>query len=143
MLTKILKKEFCIDSTNIIKEVYHKKFEISRLTRHVFRAANAGDQVSGEIIKSAAENLLLHFVPLKNRSCKIALMGSLFTEEVLLGKQLIRLAKGRFSRIKLITPCHKPVWGAVKIAMSNAKTPSRHKCQNENGHIRNSKFVNS
>ncbi len=120
-LVNILKKEFCIDSANIIKEVYHNNFEISKLTRFVFRAANSGDRTSKEIIKSAAENLLSHFIPLGNRSCRIALMGSLFTEEKLLGKYLKKISKKKYDRIELFNPSQKPVLGAVKIAMTNAK----------------------
>jgi N-acetylglucosamine kinase-like BadF-type ATPase len=120
-LAGILKKEFCIDSSNIIKEVYHNRFEISRITGHVFRAAEEGDKISIDILKSAAENLLSHFVPLKNHICRIALMGSLFSEEKLLIKYFTRLAKLKYSKIELVKPQFKPVRGAVKIAMANSK----------------------
>ena len=120
MLADILKKEFGIDSVNIVKHVYHKGFEISQLTKHVFRCAERGDRASIEIIKYAAENLLTHFVPLKNRVCRIALMGSLFTEEMLLAKYLRKLAREKFYNIELIKPKLKPVWGAVKIALLNS-----------------------
>ena len=113
------KKEFGIDSSNIIKEVYHNKFEISRLTKHVFRSAEKGDKVSKQLIQSAAENLLIHFTPLKNRKCRIALLGSLFSEEVLLEKYLRNMAKIKFYNIEFVKPKLKPVWGAVKLAMSN------------------------
>lgn len=120
-LVDILKREFCIDSTNIIQEVYINQFEISKITRHVFRAAEKGDKVSIEILKNAAENLLTHFIPLKNRKCKIALMGSLFTEEKLLAKYLSTLAKNKFMKIDLFRAKYKPVWGAVKLALANSK----------------------
>jgi N-acetylglucosamine kinase-like BadF-type ATPase len=122
-LAQVLKKEFCIDSSNIIKEVYHNRFEISKITRHVFRTAEAGDKISIEILKSAAENLLSHFIPLKNRVCRIALMGSLFSEEKLLMKYFTQLARLKYRKIQLIKPVYKPVWGAVKIAaaMANIK----------------------
>jgi N-acetylglucosamine kinase-like BadF-type ATPase len=118
MLAGVLKQEFGIDSINIVKHVYHKGFEISQLTKHVFRCAERGDRVSIEIIKSAAENLLTHFIPLKNRRCRVALMGSLFSEEILLAKYLRKLAKEKFYNIELTKPKLKPVWGAVKIALS-------------------------
>lgn len=119
MLSSVLKKEFGIDSDNIVKEVYHNGFEISQLTRHVFTCAEKGDRVSKEIIQLAAENLLTHFIPLKNKAGRIALMGSLFSEEKLLNKYLSRLTKEKFGNIKLIKPKHRPVWGAVKIAMAS------------------------
>jgi N-acetylglucosamine kinase-like BadF-type ATPase len=121
VLAGILKKQFCIDSTNIIKEIYHNNFEISKITYHVFRAAEKGDVISKEIIKAAAENLLNHFIPIKNRVCKIALMGSLFSEEKLLEKNLRKAAKVRFNKIQFIKPGVRPVWGAVKIALANSK----------------------
>lgn len=120
-LVQILKKEFCIDSSNIIKEVYHNSFEISRIAGYVFQAAERGDRVSRDIIKSAAENLLDHFRPLSNRTCRIALMGSLFSEEKLLLNYFTKSAKKRYSKIKFIRPSYRPVWGAVKIALSNIK----------------------
>jgi glucosamine kinase len=115
-LAKVLEKEFGINKENIVKHVYHNGFEISQLTKHVFRCAEKGDSVSREIIRSASENLLSHFIPLKGKKYRIALMGSLFSEERLLEKYLRKLAKEKFSRIELIKPAHKPVWGAVKIA---------------------------
>lgn len=121
MLAEILKKQFCIDSTNIIKEIYHNNFEISKIAFHVFRASEAGDVTSKEIIKAAADNLLDHFIPIKNHKYKIALMGSLFSEEKLLEKYLRKAAKLRFNKIQFVKPGVRPVWGAVKIALSNNK----------------------
>lgn len=119
MLASVLKKEFGIDSANIIKHVYQNGFEISQLTKHVFSCAEKGDRASRGIIKSASENLLAHFIPLKNRKCRIALMGSLFTEEALLSKNLRKLLKQKYKNINLVKPKHNPVWGAVKIAISS------------------------
>lgn len=120
-LTDLLKKEFCIDSSNIIKEVYHNGFEISLITKLVFKAAERGDRISIEIIKNAAEILAVHFLPIKNRNCTIALMGSLFSKEKLLFKYFTGVTKRKYSRIKLIKPELRPVWGAVKIALANAE----------------------
>ncbi len=118
-LATVIKKEFGIDETNIIQQVYHKGFEISKLTRHVFRCAEKGDKVSIGIIKDAAENLLTHFIPLKKQKYTIAMMGSLLTEEKLLAAELKKAARKNFSDIKLVQPEFAPVWGAVKIAMNN------------------------
>lgn len=118
-LIDVLKKEFGIDPENIIRHVYHNGFEISQITKHVFRCAENGDKVSKEIIQLAAENLATHFIPLKNKKSRIALMGSLFSEEKLLVKYLSRLTKEKYNKIELIQPAQKPVWGAVKIAMGS------------------------
>lgn len=120
MLSGVLKKEFGIDRDNIVKHVYHRGFEISQLTRHVFKCAEKNDSVSREIIASAAENLLSHFIPLKNRKCRIALIGSLFSEEMLLEKQLRKLTRIKFKNIELVKTKDKPVMGAIKIAISNS-----------------------
>lgn len=124
MLSRVIKKEFGIDENNIISHVYHQGFEISKLTKHVFRCAEKGDKVSKEIIKSAAENLLTHFIPLKKQKYTIAMMGSLLTEEKLLASELKKAARKKFSNIKLVLPEFAPVWGAVKIALLNAKFQS-------------------
>ena len=121
MLSKVLKKEFGIDEANIIQHVYHNGFEISQLTKHVFRCAEQGDKVSRGIIKDAAENLLTHFIPLKKQKYTIAMTGSLLTEEKLLEAELKKAAKKNFPNIKLVRPEFAPVWGAVKIAISNIK----------------------
>lgn len=120
-LAKLLESEFNIHSGNIIKHVYHNGFEISKLTKHVFRCAESGDKASHEIIKSAAENLLTHFIPLKKKKYTIALTGSLLSEEKLLAAELKKSAKKLFPNITLVKPEFSPVWGAVKIAMSNDK----------------------
>jgi N-acetylglucosamine kinase len=117
-LVSVLKKEFGIDSLNIIRKIYHHDFEISKLTKYVFECAKKGDVASKQILQNAAENLLTHFIPLGNKKYRIALLGSLFTEELLLKKYLTRLAKEKFRNISLITPKNKPVWGAVKIALN-------------------------
>ena len=121
MLSRVIKKEYGIDETNIIKHVYHNGFEISQLTKHVFRCAKKGDKVSQGIIKDAAENLLTHFIPLKKQKYTIAMTGSLLTEEKLLEAELKKAAKKNFPNIKLVRPEFAPVWGAVKIAISNIK----------------------
>jgi len=123
-LAVVIKKEFGIDEANIIKHVYHLNFEISKLTRHVFRCAEKGDKISKGIIKDAAENLLTHFIPLKKHKYTIAMMGSLLTEEKLLAVELKKTAKKHFPNIKLIQPEFAPVWGAVKYALLNAKFQS-------------------
>ena len=121
MLSMVIKKEFGIDQGNIIKHVYHKGFEISKLTKHVFRCAERGDKVCKEIIKSAAENLLTHFIPLKKQKYIIAMMGSLLTEEKLLAAELKKLSRKKYPNVKLVNPEFKPVWGAVKVALANNK----------------------
>lgn len=121
MLAGVIKKEFGIDQDNIIKHVYHKGFEISKLTKHVFRCAEKGDKVSMDIIKSAADNLLTHFIPLKKQRYRIAMMGSLLAEEKLLATELKKAARKLYPNIKLVMPEFSPVWGAVKIALQNVK----------------------
>ncbi|NOS86511.1 MAG: hypothetical protein HOP31_15340 [Ignavibacteria bacterium] len=121
LLVKVIKKELGIDETNIIQQVYHHGFEISKLTKHVFRCAEKGDKVSIGIIKDAAENLLTHFIPLKKQKYTIAMMGSLLTEEKLLVQELKKAARKKFPNITLVLPEFSPVWGAVKIAISNSK----------------------
>ncbi len=120
-LAKVFKKEFGIDETNIIQHVYQRGFEISKLTKHVFRCAEKGDKVSIEIIKDAADNLLTHFIPIKKQKYSVALMGSLLTEEKLLAIELKKAAKRYFPDISFVKPEFPPVWGAVKYALQNAK----------------------
>ncbi|MBE2216776.1 MAG: hypothetical protein IAE90_01140 [Ignavibacteria bacterium] len=120
-LAMIFESEFGIHSGNIIKHVYHNGFEISKLTKHVFRCAESGDRTSRDIIKNAAEVLLTHFIPLKKKKYTIAMAGSLLTEERLLMAELKKSAKKLSPNITLVKPEFSPVWGAVKIAMSNDK----------------------
>ncbi len=112
---KILK--YGITEGNIINKIYHKNFEISKITVIVFECAESGDKVCKEIIKQAAELLSLHFVSLKNVKAQIALFGSLFSEEMLLEYYLKKITKQKYPNIKLIKNEHKPVWGAVKLGL--------------------------
>jgi len=121
-LLKVLEKEYNFSPASIVKEIYHNNFEISRVTKHVFEEAGKGDRVSKSIIQKAAENLLNHFAPLnKKNKFKIALCGSLFSEEKLLEKYLRQITKAAFPKIEFVKPSQAPVWGAVKMAMSALK----------------------
>ncbi len=122
-LLKVLKKEYGFSHESIVREIYHNNFEISKITKHVFEEAGKGDRVSGVIIKSAAENLLNHFGPLgRKKRFKIALCGSLFSEEKLLEKYLRKMSKLTFPNIEFAKPERTPVWGAVRLAMSFPRT---------------------
>ncbi len=124
-IIKILERDFKIHSGNIVKEVYHNNFEISVITKHVFKEAAKGDAVSKAIIKNAAENLLMHFAPLgKKVKYKIALLGSLFSEEKLLEKFLKQMIKQRYPNIELVKSNISPVWGAVFIARNEVTKQS-------------------
>jgi N-acetylglucosamine kinase-like BadF-type ATPase len=114
-LEQVLNEKFGINKDNIIKRVYHNNFDIARLTKHVFDCADAGDKVSIEIIREAAEKLSDHFISLKKIKSEIALCGSLFSEEKLLEKYLLKIVKKKFPNIRFIKPKQKPVWGAVEI----------------------------
>lgn len=117
-LEQVLKRNFGINKENLIKQVYHKNFDIAKITEYVFRTAEAGDRISIDIIKEAAEKLTEHFSPLKNTKATIALIGSLFTKEKLLEKYLRNIVKKEYPNITLIKPKRKPVWGAIEIGKS-------------------------
>ena len=73
-----------------------------------------------EIIKNAAAQLLAHhFTALGKAKARIALCGSLFSQEKLLEKYLKQITKEKFPNIKFVKPEKSPVWGAVKIAKRN------------------------
>jgi len=114
-LEKIILKNFGIDKENLIKYVYHNKFDIAKITKLVFDCAENGDKMSIGIIKEAAEKLVNHFLPLKNIRATIALCGSLFSEEKLLERYVRKLVKEKYPNITFIKPKRKPVWGAVEI----------------------------
>src|SRR5207244_2940898 len=91
---------------------------ISKAAKFVFKTAEKGNRQSKEIITKAAEHLANHFIPLGNKAnYKIALCGSLFSEEKLLEKELRKIAAKNFKNIKFIKPKQNPVWGAVKLAI--------------------------
>ncbi len=121
MLAEVFENEHGINEGNIIKHVYHKGFDISKLAKHVFRCAEKGDNTSKEIIKCAAEILATHFIPLKNKKYSIALTGSLLKEEKLLAKELGKIIKKDYPGIRLMVSKTKPVLGAVKIAINNVQ----------------------
>lgn len=117
-LERVIKNRFGISRENLVNLIYHKNFDIAKITKYVFDSAEEGDRVSADIIKEAAEKLAEHFIPLKKTKATIALCGSLFTEEKLLEKYLRKIVKKEYPNIKLIKPKHKPVWGAVEIGKS-------------------------
>ena len=121
LLAEKLRKKLKISPGNIIKQVYHNNFEISRVTALVFECAESGDKICRQIIMEAAEHLKNHFIPLKRKKIKIALCGSLFTKEKLLEKYFRKIMKLNYPGIKLVKPLAEPVWGAVKIGLKYQK----------------------
>jgi N-acetylglucosamine kinase-like BadF-type ATPase len=116
-VTNLLKKNYELDVHSLIKKIYHEDFDISKIAKHVFDYAGSGDKVSKDIIKKASEHLANHLSAFKMKKMKIALTGSLFTEELLLGKYFRKIVKKRFPNIKIIKADKKPVWGAVRIGL--------------------------
>ena len=115
-LAHSIETDFSLDRNNLIKKIYHNNFEISRITKSVFRYAEDGDKDSIDIIKRAAEHLAIHLKPLKDMHIKVALLGSLFTEEKLLRKHFENIVIKGYPDIKFVIPEQKPVWGAIKLA---------------------------
>jgi glucosamine kinase len=115
MLEQVLNKKLSLNKDNIIKKVYHDSFDIAKVTRYVFDCAEAGDRISNEIIKEAAEKLAHHFIPLGKTKSTVALCGSLFTEEKLLEKYLRKIVEKEYPNIILIKSNREQVWGAVEI----------------------------
>jgi N-acetylglucosamine kinase-like BadF-type ATPase len=124
-LEQILKSRLRITKENLVDIVYHKQFDIAKITKYVFDIAEKEDKVSIDIIKEAAEKLAGHFLPIKKVKAAIALCGSLFTEEKLLEKHLRKIVKSKYPNITLIKPKRKPVWGAVEIGKSLYKYARR------------------
>ena len=115
-LAHSIEADFCLDKNNLIKKIYHNNFEISRITKSVFRYAEDGDEDSIDIIKRAAEHLAIHLKPLKDMHIRVALLGSLFTEEKLLRKHFENIVSNEYPEIKFVIPDRKPVWGALALA---------------------------
>jgi N-acetylglucosamine kinase-like BadF-type ATPase len=113
----MLKKKFKLSPENLVKKIYHDNFEISKIAGTVFRCAESGDDVSKGIIKQAAQLLADHLIPLKKKKFKLAMCGSLFSEETLLEKYFREIVRKKFPGIELIKPKLKPVWGALRLAM--------------------------
>lgn len=115
-LPQMLKKKFGIDSENLVHEVYHNAFEISKVAGCVFDLAEQGETFSQNIIRRAAENLLDLIEPIRKSNYRIALTGSLFSEEKLLEKYFKAALKRRSNNLLLVKSKQKPVWGAVRLA---------------------------
>lgn len=127
-LAEALKKKFKFSPENLVKKIYHDNFEISKITKTVFRCAENGDNISKAIIKEAAQHLADHLIPVLHspltkggRAVVLALCGSLFSEETLLEKYFREIVKKNFPNVELIKPKNKPVWGALKLAMNPQK----------------------
>ncbi len=114
-ISVMLKKKFGLQQGNIIKEIYHENFEISQITKEVFRLAENYDRFSIRILKQAAEHLAELLTPLTRSEFIIALSGSLFTEEKLLERYLVNIAEKKYPNISFVKPDRKPVWGAIEI----------------------------
>ncbi len=120
LLEGILKKQLRLTPLNMVRRIYRDNFEISKVTKFVFRCAEKGDRISGKIIIQAAEQLSRHLEPVNAKNSTIALCGSLFSEEKLLEKYFRKISKQKYPNIKFIKPKRKPVYGALKLAMQES-----------------------
>jgi len=120
---KHIRNEFGINRDNIVEHVYHKNFDISKVTPFVFKSAKKGDTIAKDIIYNAAARLAHHFTALGKANARIALCGSLFSQEKLLEKYLKQISKEKFPNINFVKPVVSPVWGAVKLAVLSLRTP--------------------
>lgn len=119
LLTEVFESKFKLNRGSIVQKIYRQGFDIPKVTPEIFKAAEAGDRISINIIKSAAEKLYEHLKPVSRKNFTVALCGSIFSMQRLLEKYLRFYVSRYCSSIKLIRAEQKPVWGAVRLAKEN------------------------
>lgn len=120
-LSKEIEARFKFSKGNILKNIYHKNFDVQNLAPVVIELAGKKDKAAIRIIDKAIDDLTEHFnVFFKASGLKkridVALSGSILESDNLLSKKLVEKIKRNYGNINLTKKIHTPAEGAILLA---------------------------
>jgi N-acetylglucosamine kinase-like BadF-type ATPase len=104
----------------MITEVYRNNLDIASLAPIVIDAAEAGDEIALQIVRTAARDLLEHVraaFDILQKPFPLALIGSVLTGQNPLSKTFMELMREFFPHIEIRKPDHSPAMGAALLAL--------------------------
>jgi N-acetylglucosamine kinase-like BadF-type ATPase len=121
LLSKLVSKHYKISGDEkLITEVYSHKLDIASAARLVLYAAKKDDPVCVRILEEEADELILHIYAIKRKlklsRFKLALFGSIITNDNYFSKTFLRKIKKRLPGINIAEPENPPAMGAVLMA---------------------------
>ena len=122
LLEEKMERIFDINKENIIRKIFHEKFEIQKIAPVVIKCAEKGDKVSLEIINEAVDGLLYHiktFLKISRRKKPIDLVfiGGIIENENVLSKKLKKEINKNFKeKVNVLKKKHSSAFGAALIA---------------------------
>jgi N-acetylglucosamine kinase-like BadF-type ATPase len=119
---------------DLVHEIYDRTIRpasIAAVARHVQHACERGDPIAAGIISSAAGELLacaqsvVRQLAMKEQPFTFVLSGGIFHAVPLLASRVVEGISGMATRATIVHLDREPAWGAVQIALSEARGESR------------------
>lgn len=119
----VFKKLKLADAAGLVEKVSRNAFDISTLAPLVLEAAKDGDKVAEEILKQAADELVLHVRALLSgiqvrRKVDVAFSGGLIDHANIYSEFLERKLVSACPQVNVRPPLSSPLKGAIHLALS-------------------------
>jgi len=120
LLAKILKAEFDIDKSNLNDKIFHKNFEIQKITPIVISSAEQGCKLSLQVVNEAVHDLTEHIQTFMSvtgvkKIINIAFIGSVIENDNIVSGKLKKEIK-KLKNIEVVLKKHPPSFGAILLA---------------------------
>lgn len=123
-LTQVIADNFSIHtSEELINAVYKENFDLAAVAPFVIQCAEEGDEISREILRKEADELVLHVKAIKNKikfkTVAVAFIGGLISSENYYVKLLRKNIMQKIEGVTVVNPEHPPAYGAVLLGMES------------------------
>jgi len=121
LLSKLVSNHYQIsNSEKLITAVYVNNLDIASVAPYVMYAAMKDDPVCIKILEEETDELIQHIYALKKKLkqpiLKLALFGSIITNDNYFSKTFLRKIKEQLPDVNVVEPEHSPAMGAVLMA---------------------------
>lgn len=117
LFAKNLKQDFQIDKSNINEKIFHRNFEIQKITPIVIKSAEAGCKLSLQVINEAVKDLTEHIriflsVTGVKKKIGISFIGSIIENDNIVSEKLKKEIR-KIKNIEVVLKKHLPSFGAI------------------------------
>jgi N-acetylglucosamine kinase-like BadF-type ATPase len=125
ILADILKDKFEIDEpSQLITQIYKKKFDIAAVAPFVIKAADKDDAVCNNILEQQSDELIDHILAMKRmlneKTLRLSLIGSTIATNNVYSRMLKEKVKKRCKDCTIVKPELPPALGAIVMAKNLA-----------------------
>ena len=121
LIVKLIQEKYSINSADeLITKVYKEKFDVASIAELVIRAAENEDQIAHHILLEESEEIIHHLSSMTKKmgtdDLYVSFAGSLISNDNIYSEVLRNKIKTSLPAVKIITPKHSPIEGAIILA---------------------------